>query len=251
MERFFKEARDSRCEGIMVKTLDHHWQTGAATGAGTSSSKDEKVKTEEEPQDDESNGEQLQALGDVVSDELDMAEDDEQDDNNVTIISPGTGVTGRGKALLSTYEPDKRCESWLKVKQDYVDGLGDSLDLVPIGAWHGMGRKANWWSPVLLAVYDEESGGYQAVCKCISGFTDNEYKSIKFERFAESEEPGASCYNARKQRCRQEYDTGGYLPDVWWVGASEGGAVATTVADIPPPLSSPSLPSPSPTGSSP
>lgn len=45
-----------------------------------------------------------------------------------------------------------------------------------------MGRKAAWWSPVLLAVYDASTDEYQAVCKCISGFTDAEYKSIKFER---------------------------------------------------------------------
>lgn len=31
-----------------------------------------------------------------------------------------------------------------KVKRDYVEGLSDSLDLVPIGAWHGNGRKAGW-----------------------------------------------------------------------------------------------------------
>ncbi|MFS7888963.1 putative DNA ligase (ATP) [Helianthus anomalus] len=33
------------------------------------------------------------------------------------------------------YLPSKRSDSWLKVKQDYVEGLNDSLDLVPIGAW--------------------------------------------------------------------------------------------------------------------
>jgi DNA ligase-1 len=32
----------------------------------------------------------------------------------------------------------------LQVKKDYVEGLNDSLDLVPIGAWHGNGRKAGW-----------------------------------------------------------------------------------------------------------
>ena len=47
-----------------------------------------------------------------------------------------------------------------QVKKDYLDDLGDSLDLVPIGAWHGQGRKASWWSPFLLAVYDEEAGGF-------------------------------------------------------------------------------------------
>ena len=48
-------------------------------------------------------------------------------------------------------------------------GLGDSLDLVPIGAWHGNGRKAQWWSPILLAVWDPNAGKLVAVCKCMSG----------------------------------------------------------------------------------
>lgn len=54
------------------------------------------------------------------------------------------------KTLPASYEPDKRADSWLKVKKDYLDNMGDSLDLVPIGAWHGSGRKAGWWSPILL-----------------------------------------------------------------------------------------------------
>lgn len=31
-----------------------------------------------------------------------------------------------------------------------MENLGDSLDLVPLGAWHGDGRKSAWWSPILL-----------------------------------------------------------------------------------------------------
>lgn len=75
----------------------------------------------------------------------------------------------RRKPLLATYEPDKRTSAWLKLKKDYVTGLGDSLDLVPIGAWHGNGRKAQWWSPILLAVWDPDAGRFIGVCKCMSG----------------------------------------------------------------------------------
>ncbi|THH07503.1 hypothetical protein EW145_g3341 [Phellinidium pouzarii] len=81
------------------------------------------------------------------------------------------------KLLPATYEPDKRTSAWLKLKKDYVLGLGDSLDLVPIGAWHGNGRKAAWWSPILLAVWDENVGQLVGLCKCMSGFTDEFYKA--------------------------------------------------------------------------
>ena len=38
----------------------------------------------------------------------------------------------------STYEPSRRTFKWLKLKKDYIDnGLGDSFDLVPIGAIYG------------------------------------------------------------------------------------------------------------------
>jgi len=177
---FFELAQNNKCEGIMVKSLDHHWE----------------------------DSKEIQLLKDEVDNDLSQPNLDATNNEK-----PGKGVNGRGKALLSTYEPDKRCESWLKVKKDYVDGIGDSLDLVPIAGWHGMGRKAAWWSPVLLAVYDAETDEYQAVCKCISGFTDAEYKDIKFNRFVEGTE---TCYNAYKNECKDSYETGGLLPDVWF-----------------------------------
>ncbi|KAJ3082734.1 hypothetical protein HK102_001489 [Quaeritorhiza haematococci] len=86
---------------------------------------------------------------------------------------------GQQSVLLATYEPDKRSESWLKVKKDYVDSLADSFDLVPIGAWYGNGRKAGWWSPFLMAAYNPETEMYETVCKCMSGFSDAFYKGMK------------------------------------------------------------------------
>lgn len=102
---------------------------------------------------------------------LDNGEVIECDDQIVKITK------SRKKPLPATYEPDKRTTAWLKLKKDYVSGLGDSLDLVPIGAWHGIGRKSQWWSPILLAVWDPRQGRLVALCKCMSGFTDSFYKA--------------------------------------------------------------------------
>ena len=101
---------------------------------------------------------------------------------------PGKDKSSRRKALPATYgslghlafltiEPDKRTFGWCKVKKDYVDG-SDSMDLIPIGAWHGNGRKHKWWSPILLALRNDEDGTLQAVCKCMSGFSDQFYKDL-------------------------------------------------------------------------
>ncbi|OMO55604.1 DNA ligase, ATP-dependent [Corchorus capsularis] len=77
------------------------------------------------------------------------------------------------------YFPSKRGDTWLKVKRDYVEGLNDSLDLVPIGAWHGNGRKAGWYSPFLMACYNPDTEDFQSVCRVMSGFSDSFYKEMK------------------------------------------------------------------------
>lgn len=77
------------------------------------------------------------------------------------------------------YTPSKRSDAWLKVKRDYVEGLNDSLDLVPIGAWHGNGRKAGWYSPFLMACYNPDTEEFQSVCRVMSGFSDSFYVEMR------------------------------------------------------------------------
>jgi DNA ligase 1 len=140
---FFKAALENKCEGIMVKILDNlpNLPYNGAWGEDpeTASTRATKVKGAKKNEAEEK-------------------------------------PKSRRKPLLATYEPDKRLDSWLKVKKDYASSF-ETLDLIPIAAWHGQGRKTKWWSPILLAVRNDETGALEAVCKCMSGFNDAFYKA--------------------------------------------------------------------------
>merc|ERR1712183_1224822 len=74
----------------------------------------------------------------------------------------------------ATYAPSRRSLNWLKLKKDYIDGLGDSLDVVPIGAFYGKGKRTGAYGAFLLAVYDPEAEEFQTVCKAGTGFSDED-----------------------------------------------------------------------------
>jgi DNA ligase-1 len=193
VQGFFQSALDVKCEGIMVKILENLPNPDLLTEIDDPNDETPCLPpTPKKKKPAKSKG------------KFKTSNDDSEKENFKS--------TGRRKALLSTYEPDKRLDSWLKVKKDYST-TSETLDLIPVAAFHGSGRKAAWWSPILLAIRNTETGQLEAVTKCMSGFTDAFYKANRAKY--DKDDPDNTNVLASKPHY-VEYNGGAGTPAVWF-----------------------------------
>ncbi|KAL6584183.1 tRNA ligase [Orobanche minor] len=72
----------------------------------------------------------------------------------------------------AAYEPYRQSNNWLKLKRAYLEGLGDSLDLVPIAAYYGHEKRTGVYGTFVLACYDTNKEEFQSISKIGKGFSD-------------------------------------------------------------------------------
>ncbi|TVY32749.1 DNA ligase [Lachnellula subtilissima] len=81
----------------------------------------------------------------------------------------------------SAYEPSKRSRNWLKIKKDYLAGVGDSLDLVVLGAYYGRGKRTSVFGAFLLACHNPSNDTYETICNIGTGFSEAVLETLHAE----------------------------------------------------------------------
>lgn len=113
------------------------------------------------------------------------------------------------KSLEGTYEPSQRSSNWLKLKKDYLQGIGDSIDLVVLGGYYGKGKRTGFYGGFLLGCYNAETGEYETTCKIGTGFSDQDLKDL-YEKLFQKVLAEPKTYYV------YDTDNSNSKPDVWF-----------------------------------
>ncbi len=114
------------------------------------------------------------------------------------------GMMAKSISNESIYRAGSRGFLWIKYKKDYHANLTDSFDLVVVGAFYGMGKRAGRYGALLMASYDPETGRYGTVCKLGTGFDDAFLDNMP------------SLLDAYKSASKPSSVDAKMIPDVWF-----------------------------------
>lgn len=107
--------------------------------------------------------------------------------------SVAEGMEGvMAKALGAEYEAGARSFKWVKLKREYRSELRDTIDLVIVGAYAGMGKRSQFkYGSFLMSVYDPDDDIFPTVCKLGTGFTDKDLDQLgaSLEKYKIKERP--------------------------------------------------------------
>ena len=95
-------------------------------------------------------------------------------------ISDGCeGLVAKSLGPESVYKAGARGWLWIKYKRDYKSEMTDTVDLVIVGGSMGTGKRAGHIGTLLLAAYDDKQDIFRTVCKCSTGFTDEDIRNMR------------------------------------------------------------------------
>jgi len=114
-----------------------------------------------------------------ISNQLVTSSPDEIEHYMEQAVSDGCeGLMLKSVGSDSIYQAGARGWLWIKYKRAYKSEMADTVDLVVVGAFHGRGRRGGGYGALLLAAYDENEDMFRTVCKCGSGFTDQDLEEL-------------------------------------------------------------------------
>jgi DNA ligase-4 len=111
------------------------------------------------------------------------------DEFNKAIEKDEEGIIA--KQANSLYIPDDRSSLWLKLKTDYIEGIGDSLDLLVVGGYFGSERRSaagddvNHITVFLMAIAskvdlkDPRRSKFVPFCKVGTGYSLDELQQLR------------------------------------------------------------------------
>ena len=108
------------------------------------------------------------------------------------------------KSYNGLYLPSKRSNSWIKFKKDYLDKVGDTLDLAVMGVYYGKGKRVGVYGGFLLGSYNEKSEKIESICKIGTGFDENFLKTFYEEN-----------HKNETEICPKNFLSTNVKPDMW------------------------------------
>ncbi|EHS63955.1 uncharacterized protein PGTG_21909 [Puccinia graminis f. sp. tritici CRL 75-36-700-3] len=126
------------------------------------------------------------------------------------------------KRLDSKYRVNARTDDWYKVKPDYMDELGETFEVLAVGAFWGRGKRGGTFGSFLVALVDNENSDplqgifrYKTLCRVGTGLTTDETTQIMTKL-----EGKYSNWDKKRPELNPDWlDIGkgsGQTPDVWW-----------------------------------
>jgi len=88
------------------------------------------------------------------------------------------GIMVKSIGSDSVYRAGARGFHWIKYKREYKSEMTDTVDLTVVGAFAGRGKRAGTYGALLLASYNEREDIFETVCKCGTGFTDEDLEKL-------------------------------------------------------------------------